>query len=52
MEMNQDTLETHRTESMTIGQFVSWLVPSEWDDCRNHAAESYPAGLLQIQGHH
>lgn len=46
------SLETHRTESMTTDQFVSWLVSSEWDDRRNRAVESYPAGLLQIQGHH
>ena len=25
------SLETHRTESMTTDQFVSWLVSSEWD---------------------
>ena len=24
------SLETHRTESMTTDQFVSWLVSSEW----------------------
>ena len=26
------SLETLRMESMTIDQFVSWLVSSEWDD--------------------
>lgn len=31
------SLETHRTESMTTDQFVSWLVSSEWDDRRNRA---------------
>ena len=33
------SLETHRTESMTTDQFVSWLVSSEWDDRRNRAVE-------------
>ena len=33
------SLETLRMESMTIDQFVSWLVSSEWDDRRNRAVE-------------
>ena len=33
------SLETHRTESMTTDQFVSWLISSEWDDRRNRAVE-------------
>ena len=33
------SLETHRTESMTTDQFVSWLVSSEWDDRRNRERE-------------
>lgn len=28
-----------RVENMTIDQFVSWLVDSEWDDRRNRAVE-------------
>ena len=33
------SLETLRMENMTIDQFISWLVSSEWDDRRNRAVE-------------
>lgn len=33
------SLETTQKESMTIDQFTSWLVVSEWDDRRNRAIE-------------
>ncbi|WP_296939325.1 IS21-like element helper ATPase IstB [uncultured Dysgonomonas sp.] len=33
------SLETTQKESMTIDQFISWLVVSEWDDRRNRAIE-------------
>ncbi len=33
------SIENMRVENMTIDQFVSWLVDSEWDDRRNRAVE-------------
>lgn len=33
------SLETFRTESMTVDQFVSWLVCNEWDDRQNRLIE-------------
>lgn len=33
------SLETRQKETMTVDQFVSWLVISEWDDRRNRAIE-------------
>lgn len=33
------SLETRQKETMTIDQFVSWLIISEWDDRRNRAIE-------------
>jgi DNA replication protein DnaC len=33
------SLETRQKETMTIDQFVSWLVISEWDDRRNRSIE-------------
>lgn len=33
------SLETSQKESMTIDQFISWLVISEWDDRRNRSIE-------------
>lgn len=31
------SLESHQKEAMTIDQFVSWLIISEWDDRRNRS---------------
>lgn len=33
------SLETRQKETMTIDQFVSWLVISEWDDRRNRSIQ-------------
>jgi DNA replication protein DnaC len=33
------SLETNQKEMMTIDQFVSWLVVSEWDDRRNRSIQ-------------
>lgn len=33
------SIENMRVENMTLDQFVSWLVDSEWDDRRNRAVE-------------
>lgn len=33
------SLETRQKETMTIDQFVSWLVLSEWDDRRNRSIQ-------------
>ena len=33
------SLETTQKENMTIDQFISWLVVSEWDDRRNRSIE-------------
>jgi DNA replication protein DnaC len=33
------SLETFRTESMTVDQFVSWLVCNEWDERQNRLIE-------------
>ena len=42
------SLETLRMESMTIDQFVSWLVSSEWDDRRKSASFRYKANVEEI----
>lgn len=31
------SLENHQKEAMTIDQFISWLIISEWDDRRNRS---------------
>lgn len=43
------SLETLRMESMTIDQFVSWLVSSEWDGAtgRWNAPSSQPASVTR-----
>lgn len=33
------SLETRQKETMTIDQFVSWLIISEWDDRRNRSIQ-------------
>jgi DNA replication protein DnaC len=33
------SLENHQKEAMTLDQFVSWLVVSEWDDRQNRSIE-------------
>lgn len=33
------SIETLHGERMTIDQFVSWLITSEWDDRRNRSIE-------------
>ena len=45
------SLETHRTESMTTDQFVSWLVSSEWDDRRNRAVERAIRQVMEEKKH-